>query len=209
MGLIWKRICAGVELCVSTPATYGMDYLKYYSLEKYLFGEEGKTGEIRSKFLEQHNLSAEDFFCIIIWKTNRSRTKIKETISNLKIGKTLEDKIKRITTAVYEAGLNDKTGNLRMKTLLHNKDWKFYLPTASAILTVLYPEEFSVYDFRVREQLGIKKEITGIKRYFEEFLPNVIPVAEKVSGIKKLALRDADRILWGKSFYDDLVEFLK
>ena len=77
MGLIWKRICAGVELCVSTPATYGMDYLKYYSLEKYLFGDDKDDGDVRKNFLKNGFLTPEEFFCIIIWKANRRKTKIK------------------------------------------------------------------------------------------------------------------------------------
>jgi hypothetical protein len=33
-------------------------------------------------------------------------------------------------------------------------DWGFRLPMATAILTVLYPEEFTVYDTRVCALLG-------------------------------------------------------
>lgn len=31
--------------------------------------------------------------------------------------------------------------------------WKFRLPAATAILSVFYPDEFSVYDYRVCEEL--------------------------------------------------------
>jgi len=40
---------------------------------------------------------------------------------------------------------------------------------ASAILTVLYPDDFTVYDYRVIEQLGIKDirdRKNQIKQYF-------------------------------------------
>jgi hypothetical protein len=40
----------------------------------------------------------------------------------------------------------------RLKLMM--KEWGFRLPTASAILAVLYPKEFTVYDFRVCNALG-------------------------------------------------------
>jgi len=40
----------------------------------------------------------------------------------------------------------------RLQALLEK--WEFLLPMASAILTVLYPTEFTVYDVRVCETLG-------------------------------------------------------
>ena len=45
-----------------------MDYKKYYNLERYLFDEVGP------KFRNGGGLSTEDFFCIVIWKANRSKT---------------------------------------------------------------------------------------------------------------------------------------
>ncbi len=47
-----------------------MDYLKLYDLEKYLFDV------VRSNFERDRRLSAFDFFCIIIWKANRAKSKI-------------------------------------------------------------------------------------------------------------------------------------
>jgi hypothetical protein len=34
------------------------------------------------------------------------------------------------------------------------EDWDFYLPVASAILSVFWPDEFSIYNVRVCDQLG-------------------------------------------------------
>ncbi len=44
------------------------------------------------------------------------------------------------------------TPKRRLEVLM--TEWKFRLPMATAILTVLYPTEFSVYDIRVCGQLG-------------------------------------------------------
>jgi len=66
----------------------------------------------------------------------------------------------------------------------------------------LYPEDFTVYDIRVRSQLG-QKAIYGVNPYFEKFLPAV-----RQTKIQK-NLRDKDRFLWGKSFYEGLQKFLE
>lgn len=84
------------------------------------------------------------------------------------------------------------------------KKWKFGLPMATAILTVLYPEEFTVYDYRVRQQLGLK-DIYSVKKYFKEFLPMVKKYAES----KGETLREIDKELRGKSFYEDLQKLIK
>ena len=52
----------------------GMDYRSFYNMEDYLFYT------VRSKFLNQGYLSAFDFFCIIIWKANRAKTKIAQRL---------------------------------------------------------------------------------------------------------------------------------
>jgi len=46
------------------------DYRKFFDLENYLFGDVSK------RFSEQSYLEAFDFFCIVIWKANRSKSKI-------------------------------------------------------------------------------------------------------------------------------------
>jgi len=77
---------------------------------------------------------------------------------------------------------------------------------ATAILTVLYPECFTVYDIRARQQLGVN-DFAGrkdqIDRSFDEFLPKVAAISQATT------LRDKDRYLWGKSAYQDLQSFLR
>jgi hypothetical protein len=80
--------------------------------------------------------------------------------------------------------------------------WGFRLPTASAILTVLYPEEFTVYDARVCEVLGgfgglgDRKWSPEMWREYRRFVDAVRTNAEAPAA---LSLRDRDRWLWGKS----------
>jgi hypothetical protein len=57
------------------------DERKYYYLEDYLFSE------VRSRFHKQGYLSAEDFFCIVIWKANRAKSKVAARL--LSMGKQL------------------------------------------------------------------------------------------------------------------------
>ena len=163
-----------------------MDFIKYYFLEEYLFKE------VRNNFQKRGYLTPKEFFCIVIWKSNRAKTAIKKKLSGM--GK-LDKVIRELTHDIYN---NKDKSKL---SILKNK-WRFNLPMATAILTVLYPKKFTIKDIRVLNQLKIK-DFSGLKKYFDEFLPKV----KKASAQK--SLRDKDRELWGKSFYEDLEKFLK
>jgi len=160
-------------------------------LENYLFGE------VRGNFQKRGFLTPEEFFCIVIWKANRAKSKIKAKL--LRRGGGLEQIVKKLTNEIFKASESRE----RLKILLDG--WKFNLPMATAILTILYPEDFTIYDIRVRGELGIE-DFAGrknqIERYFSEFLSRV---KEKAKGKN---LRDKDKYLWGKSFYEDLAAFL-
>ena len=94
-------------------------------------------------------LSAFDFFCIIIWKANRAKSKVALRLISHG-GNTTHDLnaiVEKLTTAIANA-LDDKA---RMRILI--EEWEFRLPMASAILTVLYPDSFTVYDVRVCDEL--------------------------------------------------------
>jgi hypothetical protein len=168
-----------------------MDYLKYYDLEDYLFND------VNAAFHARGYLTPEEFFSIVVWKANRAITRIKKRL----LGKSsdLAEVVKNLTENIKAAPSDEA----RLRVLLET--WGFLLPMATAILTVLYPDRFTVYDVRVREQLQIK-DFAGrkneIKRYFEEFLPGVAAITETET------LRDKDRYLWGKSSYESLREFL-
>jgi len=168
-----------------------MDYRKYYFLEEYLLGD------VRKNFHRRGYLTADEFFCIVIWKANRAKTAIKKKL--LIIGKDIGEAVRQVTSDVHQAATKEK----KLELLLNK--WNFMLPMATAILTILYPDDFTVYDVRVRDQLGVD-DFSGSKhqvhQYFSSYLPKVKAV--KVTG----SLRDGDRYLWGKSFYEDLMKFI-
>ena len=187
-GILMKRQLQ-VQLKDISGKMKDMDYKKFYNLEEYLFREVGPL------FRESSTLSVEDFFCIVIWKANRAKTNIKKKLSKTT---TLSESIRQIISDLVKA----KEPEEKLDILV--KKWKFGLPMATAILTVLYPKEFTVYDYRVREQLGLSN-IYSVKKYFKDFLPMV----KKYADSRNESLRESDKELWGKSFFGDLQKLIK
>ncbi len=69
------------------------DYRAYFDLETYLFGT------VTQRFRDWGYLAARDFFCIVIWKANRAKSKVARTL--LKRGKAdLETAVYRLTTGL-------------------------------------------------------------------------------------------------------------
>ncbi len=163
------------------------DFKQLYNLEIYLLET------VRLRFHKEHQLSAFDFFCIIIWKANRAKSKIADRL--LKNGDDLEDVVKLLTNQVYNAN-SDKE---KLKVLVEN--WGFRLPMASALLTMLYPDSFTIYDIRVcdmlqkHHKLGTLTKFDSIWSGYKEFISDV-----RNEEPNNLSLRDKDRYLWGKSF---------
>ena len=166
-----------------------MNHIKYYNLEEYLFQDVGP------RFRKTDTLSVEDFFCIVIWKANRAKTKIKKRLS---AKSTLSGSVKELANDIVCS--NNPEGKLEVMV----KKWKFGLPMATAVLTVLYPEDFTVYDYRVREQLKLDN-VYGVKKYFKYFLPAV----RKYSEFRNESMRETDKELLGKSFFDDLQKLVR
>lgn len=171
----------------------GAECIQFYTLESYLFNT------VHHRFAEQGYLGAFDFFCIVIWKANRAKTKVAKRLLG-KSTKTLDEVVVELTKAIAA----QKTPKDKMRLLMFGKT-RFRLPMASAILTVLYPDEFTVYDYRVCETLGGYRNLT--------YLTNIDRLWEGYSAFKDavisnspagLSLRDRDRYLWGKSFRDQL-----
>lgn len=169
-----------------------MDFRKYYHLESYLFDT------VSLRFAKQGYLTAFDFFCIVIWKANRAKSKIARKLQ--KVDKDLDRAVGVLTYGLAQ----QSNGKDRLRVL-----WEagFDLPMASAILTVLYPDEFTMYDQRVCDMLGRfhnLKNLTSFEnlwRGYQEFKREV-----EVSCPEELTLRDKDRYLWGKSFYEQLTK---
>jgi len=121
----------------------------------------------------------------------------------LSSSKNIKDGCRELTLGI------SKKGDKKEKLTYLLEDWEFRLPMASAILAILYPNNFTVYDIRVcktlckYEKLGSKSNNRIIGEYFD-FVGDV-----KKSVNKYPSLRDKDRYLWGKSFSDDLNNDIK
>ena len=175
-------------------------FLKYYWLEQYL--EE----EVRPFFQKNGYLTAEQFFAIVIWKRNASKTRVKRGLG----GSNLDSKIKKITSDVFREP-NDKE---RLEILVGIRG--IGIAIASAILTILYPERFTVYDFRVLEEINKHSKTEEIRkienlpkqRQPEAYLRYLARVKDFAKA-HKLSLRNCDRVLWARSWHEDLQDFLK
>jgi hypothetical protein len=166
------------------------NYLRYYNLETYLFDD------VSQRFHKDGKLDAFDLFSIIVWKANRSKSKLAHRL--MKATGSLEEAAAQFTQALFEAKSHEDRLLLAMET------WGFHLPMASAILTVLWPKEFTVYDVRVCD------ELTSAKLGDFSRLGNISPkqvwpkYCEYCKAVENAVpeqhdLRDKDRFLWGRS----------
>jgi hypothetical protein len=164
-------------------------YLEIYNLESYLLDT------VRLRFQQYGVLSAFDFFCIVIWKANRAKTKIANRLLIQSKTQNLDEAVRQLTSGLF----SQKKAKDRLFYLLDR--WGFLLPMASAILTILYPEEFTVYDIRVCNELGGFQDLANITN-FERLWSKYKLFCESVKHAAPdgLSLRDKDRYLWGKSF---------
>jgi hypothetical protein len=165
-------------------------YLKLYDLENYIFTD------ARANFFGNGFLEAFDFFCIVIWKANRAKSNVSNKLLNY--NPDLDQSVKNLTGRIFQA----KEDREKLRILI--KDFEFRLPMASAILSVLYPETFTIYDIRVCETFPDYKNIQSLN--FEKLWNNYSDyiLSVKNYGDGNLSLRDTDRFLWGKSFSDQL-----
>jgi len=173
------------------------DFNVYYNLENYV------RNIVRRKFDQQGDIDGFDFFCIIIWKANRAKTKIADRLLKLKKDANLDSICKELTQQIAY-----KEPKERLRILF--EDYKFLLPMASAILSILYPDEFSVYDVRVCGILENFKDlgnITNFEKLWKEYEKYLTAV--KAYNPSKKNYIEADQNLWGKSFYDELTVDIK
>lgn len=107
-------------------------YIKLYDIEKYLFSIIGPNVK-KNGFL-----SFEDFYQICMWKSVRPK---KRYIAN-------KEKIKDISKRAF----SEKDEAKRIKIICELDG--VGIPTASAILTIIYPEKYAVIDIRCLEALN-------------------------------------------------------
>lgn len=168
------------------------DPLQLYDLERHLLED------VAGRFHATGSLSAFDFFLIVIWKSNRAKTYMAKRLLAGGHG-SIEEAVRVLTGQLHCAD----TRRERMRILV--QVWGFQLPMASAVLTILYSDDFTVYDVRACNSLGAfhnlanKSAFDSIWRGYEEFCRAV-----RNSGPDGLSLRDKDRHLWATSFAEQL-----
>lgn len=179
------------------------DYQQYYNLEQYLFDV------VNERFRVEAQITAFDFFCIIIWKANRSKSRIAKLLRAKR-----HDSLDAAVAALCKEISGAKDPKDQMRVLIEN--WKFRLPIASAILTVLYQDRFTVYDFRVCNVLQERnasdnfthiadnKQFSSLWESYKKYMRCVSEASPQ-----HMSLRDKDRYLWGKSFASDLEKDIK
>ncbi|HXR38605.1 MAG TPA: hypothetical protein VN776_05915 [Terracidiphilus sp.] len=164
-----------------------IDYLKFYDDENYLMGE------VAQKFHEAGTIDPVDFYMLLIWKANRAKGYHKKRLQKKASG-SFKEAVSRIATSLWTCAERKE----RMQILV--EDWEFSLPTATAILAILYPSEFTVYDYRVCDELKHDYRpylsfSASLWAEYEEFQKKVEREAPA-----DLCLRDKDRFLTGRSY---------
>ena len=163
-----------------------------YNLEDYLFRV------VSPRFEEEQTLSRYDFYAIVTWKSNRTKTKIRSGLASC--GKSVSSLMGEVSRA--------STPSEKVEALL--QVWGIGLALASAILTVCYPEEFTVLDYRAWETLREEAIDDLPERYpqeVEEYL-QYCRACQRLAVERSLSLRDLDRALWAKSWEDDLLKLI-
>src|ERR1019366_230493 len=116
-----------------------IDYRDFYHDEEYLLG----VGE---RFRQTGEIEPADFYMILVWKANRAKNYHRNRLKD-KAG-TFQAAVSTIASQLFSS-TNEKQ---QLEILLEK--WGFALPTASAILTILYPTHFTIYDYRVCKEVG-------------------------------------------------------
>lgn len=174
-----------------------MDYLGFYSLEKYLFDR------VSPEFARTGTLTPFDILAIGEWKASRARGYL--TARLIEIG---QGSVEAGAVAIGIAASLDRAPEERFATFFG--EFGFRLPMASAILTVLDPGTFTVYDERVCRQLGRFQNLANrvsVKNTWNGYQDFVKAV--KAAAPKGLNLRDCDRWLWAKDLAETLEDVIK
>ena len=159
-----------------------------------------------SKAKEGRKLSKRDVLLILKWKLNRIKNLNSETVSDdnlakinhaIVVGRTPERKCEALNQLMSIRGIG--------------------LATATAILTVCYPEEFTIVDQRVLEALDLfppgsaDRKLTKhdtndwtVEDYIARYLPKVKECSERWGR----PLRQTDQALWGLSVHKRIEEIL-
>jgi|ERR1017187_359902 hypothetical protein len=165
-----------------------IDYLKFYDSESYLIND------VSEAFRKTGKLKPIDFMTMLIWKAERAKNYHKRRLAKLG-GCTFAEAVSKLATGIYQSA-NHKQ---RLECLMGK--WWFQLPTATAILTLLYPKDFTVFDWRVCGEVKIDYEPWYSKNFSDAVWDHYISFKKAVEekGPQYLTLRDKDRFFIGRS----------
>jgi len=166
------------------------DFHKRYNEEGYIFDV------IAPRFSKQGSLSAYDLFFIIRWKSHRAVTKMARRLRGV-AGSDLEQAARTLTAELHQAGTPEE------KFRVISDKWGFRLPMATAVLTALYKDDFTVYDVRASAMCRLK--MSSPKDIGERWIEyQRFKAAVERTAPSDLSLRDKDRFLWALSRHQDL-----
>jgi hypothetical protein len=165
------------------------DYRKFYDDEGYLL-------EAGRRFRESGKIDAADFYMLLIWKSNRAKNYGRDRL------KSISGSFQAAVSGIASDLFTNTERKRRLQTLMEK--WEFKLPTASAILALLYPEDFTVYDWRVCDEVGFTYKqgrafSDKLWREYEQYMEAVIYKTPS-----DLPLRDRDRFLIGRSIRKEI-----
>jgi hypothetical protein len=167
-----------------------VNYIEFYNDENVLFEKIGP------EFRQGMDPSVMHFEALLAWKSDRPGDT--HWMRLMKIcGGTMENAVAALCADIRSA----KDHKTRLEVLI--RKWEFKLPTAVTILTVFYPEFFTMYDERTRRQTDTKNWsqrtsfTPDLWEHYCEFKDKIVALAPY-----GLSLRDADRYVMGKDTYE-------
>ena len=167
--------------------------LKLYDLDRYLFKQ------VHPRFRDEDTMEPFDFFAIVAWKSNRTKTKVRRGLDDA--GKSVQGLMREVAQA--------ETPREKVEVLL--EVWGIGLAMASAILTVCDPKTFTVLDYRAWETLQAAS-VQGLPQRYpatpDEYL-DYCRVCRRLAEHVGMSLRDPNRALWAKSWRDDRRELVQ
>lgn len=166
-----------------------IDYRMFYNDEDYLL----KVGR---EFRTTRKLDPADFYMLLVWKANRAKNYHRDRLK--KIAGTFSAAVQEIATDL--SARNEPKAKLQV---LMDK-WLFAIPTASAILSLLYPEQFTVYDVLVCGELkhGYKPWRSFSDKLWEDYQAYKEAVITETPA--EFSLRDKDRYLIGRAYRESV-----
>ena len=177
---------------VRSGEVVAIDYGRYFDLESYLLTS------VHRRFVDKGYLFAFDLFCIVVWNASESEKAVARKLRAQ--GFSSLD----AASCVLTRELSQKPNGRERLRCLWGK-WGLGLPLASAMLSVLYPDEFAPYHARVCQALGRfhdLAELTDFEHLWQGYLE--FRQALQDSTPPGLSLWDKQHYLCGKHLFEQL-----